>query len=900
MRNILYKLTLGLVLNTVVFNASAQLNCGSSEMNNKVFAEHPDLLADYNALNNNLSQINPTRSADDTTVYIIPIVFHIIHQNGAENISDAQIIDEVNILNRDYRFGNYSDTVSTILPPFRSLVADCRIEFRLAQLDPNGNCTNGIDRIYSHQTNSASDASKLNPWPRDKYLNVWVVKTIGTAGVAGYAYYPSATSGVLFPADGVLILSDYIGSIGTGSVLTSRALTHEIGHYLNLEHPWGNNNSPGTICGDDLVSDTPPTKGHTACASADLNTPYCTVNPITGNYKFDSLTGSMGTTDTISYDSVVVLGNKFSDFKAVGVGSGTKVNGEFSFDNWDTGAPNAATTFTSLTGTINTSKYYEFTVAPASKAFAMTLTGLSFIVDRNATGPRTWAIRSSANGFASNLTPIISPVDTNLSIQGSVVFIKWDITGPQKGTKVTLSGPAFLNLTTPMTFRLYAYNAEDSLGAFGVDSVYLSGTNGLIENTQNYMDYSYCSKMYTIGQKDRMRLALQSPISHRNNLWTAANLAATGVSSPVVCAPKAEFFSNKNRICAGDQVRFTKNVLTATPDSVRWTFYGGSPFTSVSMAPVNVTYSTPGLYKVTLTAYTAGGTDSITKVDFIRVDPGYADIDYNGFYSEGFEDPSTFYGIWQITNYDNNANAWFRVNTTGYQSSNCVGMLAYGNYQYDVDDLVTPSYDFSFTSGNQMTFRLAAASHAGAGSDANDMLKVYVSKNCGTNWVALATYSDSSLINNGYYAGPFTPTSSSNWWLKTINIPSLYATSNTRFKFEYTTGAASNNVYIDNINITGVVGIDENVNAVSSLSIYPNPSSEAFTIAYHLDKKANTKVEVMDVLGKSVFVQTNSGQAEGDYKVQLSKQNLNLRNGIYFVKFSVQDKAVTKKLIITE
>ncbi|MBK7855670.1 MAG: hypothetical protein IPJ79_12925 [Bacteroidetes bacterium] len=82
-----------------------------------------------------------------------------------------------------------ADTAS-IVPAFQGIAADCEIEFRLARLDPNGNCTNGIDRIKSIKTYDADDASKLNPWPSDEYLNIWTVSNFGTshANAAAYAY----------------------------------------------------------------------------------------------------------------------------------------------------------------------------------------------------------------------------------------------------------------------------------------------------------------------------------------------------------------------------------------------------------------------------------------------------------------------------------------------------------------------------------------------------------------------------------------------------------------------------------------------------------------------------------------------------------------------------------------
>lgn len=253
-----------------IYSQDDYLHCGSTEAMNKIFIANPELkkaflereavsaLQDQQAFatgysNNVGKQLLP--------IYTIPVVFHIIHQGGNENISDAQVFDAMRILNEDFRMLN--STAANTVSAFQADAADCEIEFRLAQKDPNGICTNGIDRILSTETTVGDDGSKLNPWPRSKYLNIWVVKAM-SSGAAGYAYLP----GSAFPTtvDGIIILSTYIGSIGTGTPTRSHALTHEIGHFLNLLHPWGNTNDPGVDCsGSDNVTDTPPTEGWTSC-----------------------------------------------------------------------------------------------------------------------------------------------------------------------------------------------------------------------------------------------------------------------------------------------------------------------------------------------------------------------------------------------------------------------------------------------------------------------------------------------------------------------------------------------------------------------------------------------------------------------------------------------------------
>jgi hypothetical protein len=894
MKNIYRSIKLGLLLCAGSFSMMAQstLPCATTEFTNQLRAKYPQLQTDFDNYNQSMTTVSHAGERT-TTTYIVPVVFHVMHVNGVENISDATIFAQMNRLNTDYRKLN-SDT-SSIVGRFDTLASDVNIEFRLAQIDPNGNCTNGIERIYTHKTFQADDESKLNQWPRDKYLNIWVVHDIAgstsSATILGFAHFPSDVAGPLFVYDGIIAVYNTIGG-------SSRTLTHEIGHYLNLLHPWGSTNDPGVACGDDLVDDTPITKGHfSTCPLLDA---ACTLNPFTANFKFDSVTTSSGNIDPTVNDPLTAI--TATAFKAVGVSSNSSTNGKFEFSDWGLGAPNGATTFASLTGSINTSKYYEVKFTP-QYGYNMKYTQINFAFSRNATGVRTFAVRSSRDGFAANLaTASVATADAaNMSIQtGNIFFLKNDTTLTVSSGKITLSGTLFTNDTMPVTFRIYAWNAEDAAGTFALDSVNFIGSSDLIENTQNYMDYSSCTNMFTKSQVLRMRNAIESSVSHRNNLWSAANLAATGVLTPQTCKPYPDFYSNRWKVCAGDIVKFTKNVMYGTPDSVRWNFYGGTPSTSTSTAPVNVTYSTPGFYKVSLTAYNSAGTDSVVKTNFIEVNPGWSDFPFSGSFTEDFENTTNYSMYWDVKNYDSNANTWNICTTGGYLSSKSVVMAAFGDYQYDVDDLTSPSYDLSFTSGVAMTFRCAAASHAGAASEVNDVLNVYVSVNCGQTWSLRGTFSDSTLINNGYSPAAFYPTSSTVWTLRTVTIPGSFASSNTRFKFEYTAGAESNNVYIDDINLSGAVGINENNNATSSLSIFPNPTNQSSTISYRLDKKSSTKIEVVDVLGKVAFTQVNAEQSEGEYSVMISKQNLNLKNGIYFVKFTVNDQSVTKKLIVTQ
>ena len=157
MKNIL----LGLAACTVSLATLAQepFTCSTDEMRRRVIEMDPTYLAREAAYAAEIRQLiaDNTSMRDDYPVITIPIVFHILHLGGAENIPDQQVYDQMDILNEDFRMLN-SDT-SFLVPFFRELAKDARIEFRLPTLDPLGNCTNGINRIFTVETLRGRDES---------------------------------------------------------------------------------------------------------------------------------------------------------------------------------------------------------------------------------------------------------------------------------------------------------------------------------------------------------------------------------------------------------------------------------------------------------------------------------------------------------------------------------------------------------------------------------------------------------------------------------------------------------------------------------------------------------------------------------------------------------------------
>lgn len=276
MNKLYYTLLLAGVLNAA--KAQSDLKpCGADELRIGTLKEHPEVAKavikrDAQLEAHTAAFVAGQGKSPSTATYVIPVVFHVIHNYGVENISDAQLKDGIDIVNKT--FNKTHPNTASVIPAFQGIHADCDIEFRLATKDPNGNCHSGINRIASPLTSSGDHRVKsLIHWPPTKYLNVYVVAN--AAGLAGHAVWPSDADTI--PSwDGIVLSHNYVGTIGTSNLTQSVAFAHECGHFLNLHHIWGGNNvpnfyyypcaDPNKDCNiDDLVADTPPTIGWQSC-----------------------------------------------------------------------------------------------------------------------------------------------------------------------------------------------------------------------------------------------------------------------------------------------------------------------------------------------------------------------------------------------------------------------------------------------------------------------------------------------------------------------------------------------------------------------------------------------------------------------------------------------------------
>ncbi|HLP13782.1 MAG TPA: M43 family zinc metalloprotease [Flavobacteriales bacterium] len=670
--------------------------CGSDELRISTLKMNPKIAEAVIKRDKELAAFTRTYEASHTgheraATYTIPVVFHVIHQWGTENISDAQIMDGLSILNKTFR-KQLADTGS-IVAAFKPIHADCDIEFAIAQKDPLGNCTNGINRIASALTTVGDHSVKsIIQWPPDQYLNVYIVKN--AAGLAGHCVWPADADTI--PAwDGIVIGHDYVGSIGTSTYMKSVAFAHECGHYLNLHHIWGGNNVPGFYylpCDDtsncsssDSVADTPPTKGWVSC----------------------------------------------------------------------------------------------------------------------------------------------------------------NLTGASCGN--------------------------------------------VVDNVQNTMDYSYCNRMFTYGQKTRMHACLNSTIAGRNNLWSPANLIATGVYENNLCA--ADFTCDKQVVCESslNTITYSNVSYNDTITGLLWTFPGGSPATSTATNPA-VTYTTPGKYDVSLKVYSGTDSVTVTKTNLISVLP---DSGSPFPFSEGFESSVSLDGLQWFSNNFDTINQFELTGITAYSGTKCVMLDNVNNAYGTKDELISEVIDLSGATGTlYISFKYAYALKDSLVND--DKLQVYATNNCNSPWSPRANIISPALETAAPVSTAFVPSGLGEWKSGLASIPSLYFTNDFRFKFIFYSNGG-NNVYIDDINLSYTAGMNEAVELDLNLNVYPNPSTGEVTLNFDLDQPKRLNIKLVDVLGKVVYEHGLTNYEAGSHSIKLNLETV--AKGMYLVRLENGLVGVNKPLI---
>lgn len=222
------------------FNQMNPSNNAQQQLEEKIATKVSELKADW--------AMNPK----DNHIKTIPVVVHVIHNGGEENISMEQIESQMEVMNNAFRKVSGTDGDANGV--------DTEIQLVLARKNPNGDCTNGVVRVKSpltnHQNSERHLLAALSRWDARRYLNVYVVRRIGSGSTLGYAAFPGGP----WESDGIVVAHNVFGTTGTaGSNTRGRTGVHEVGHWLGLFHPFQDAGCGDDVCtSGDRVCDTPP------------------------------------------------------------------------------------------------------------------------------------------------------------------------------------------------------------------------------------------------------------------------------------------------------------------------------------------------------------------------------------------------------------------------------------------------------------------------------------------------------------------------------------------------------------------------------------------------------------------------------------------------------------------
>lgn len=442
-------------------------------------------------------------------------------------------------------------------------------------------------------------------------------------------------------------------------------------------------------------------------------------------------------------------------------------------------------------------------------------------------------------------------------------------------------------------------------------------------NAQNIMDYTYCENMFTKGQCVRMRTALTGTTAGRNNLITAANLAATGALAPRPdLPPVADFIVNKAQgagLIADNRSYFLttdnagsfsfKNTSwNDTITSVNWTFSNGATTpTSTTLGALANKFSVPGWVTVSITATSNAGSNTLTDDHAVyAADPAPA----GGLsYAQSFNDP-TLMANWPMMNYYKNQFKWETYTGAGVDDNQCVRYHSYdtsdrifGTAVGDFDDMFTPAIDLSGLTDNLYFNFFTSAAYTNRGISAGtakvyDSLEIDASITGGARWVKIAGFGGSQLANQGISATEYQANATATWVPRAVTIPTAYRTGNTFFRFRYRPGNTGNNLYLDNFQIAQFpAGVKELVNSGSAFNIYPNPTNNDCNLVFKTGNDGVVTYSVKDLTGKIVYHNTRTFMPNSVQQTQISRSVMPAA-GMYFVTVTVDGNNMTQKLVV--
>ena len=465
----------------------------------------------------------------------------------------------------------------------------------------------------------------------------------------------------------------------------------------------------------------------------------------------------------------------------------------------------------------------------------------------------------------------------------------------------------------------------DTTCAKGYKVVYVRPSTGALDslvdypdtcNSQNVMDYTYCSKMFTIGQTVRMRAALNSPTAGRNNLISSTNLSKTGALSPRVdLKPVADFSPSTYFVCKtgaplGTSVTFRDRSWRDTVTGWSWNFSNGASVATATTSTVANTFSQTGWVTASLVASSNAGADTITKKQIYVADP--AGNQAIGYFQEFSGADVAQYPMF---NYFNNEWKW-ELADVGYYDNKCIRYhnydtrsgtagLALNTPEGDYDDFYTTAFDLSSTpvgSPLNLNFFSSGAFRSANFDDMNDTLEIAYTATCGTNYTTIKKISKADIATVGTRSEFFVPQWQGDWKLNSIDLGTLRNTS-VFFRFRYRPGVFSsfdfgsgNNFYIDRIYVSNMpLGVNTVELKEKGMTISPNPTTGNSFISIDGVTNQEVGIQILDVTGKLVYT-AREFVFDATTKVQIPADAIATK-GMYIVHVLTNEKTLVQKLI---
>ena len=413
----------------------------------------------------------------------------------------------------------------------------------------------------------------------------------------------------------------------------------------------------------------------------------------------------------------------------------------------------------------------------------------------------------------------------------------------------------------------------------------------LLTNYMNFTDDA-CMDHFTSGQALRMQFIL---VTQRANLVSPVNLFLTGCDTAgiIQSRPESSFVADATTICVGDMIQFFE-LAEGCVDAFNWTFPGGTPLNSTLEAPM-VLYSQAGMYPVSLTVSSGGNNHTTTFNNYIQV----TDTQHIPPYYEGFEGIEFVPSGWKKEDEDGKG-SWIR---TTFAASEGIASVVMPNFTTEscgsFEDLITSAVDLREATAASLRFEYA---YKARNMDANraDILEVFISDNCGQTFdfrifkkqgINLATvpgFEDEFV---------FIPLNPSDWKNVVIPLTNFLGNEHIRVRFRGISRRGQH-LFLDNIRVTAIVSVEEELRLDAGIRIFPNPFSNSLNLEIKPGYPTHASIMIYDLHGKIIQENYYSSLAPEINQIHLQGNDIEaLGQGVYFVRITTDRATVTRKIV---